>query len=312
VLTYFCNLVVATLDEFLEHIEFHKQHAGTAEQQQPDPHLPSRGRRQLKQDQLLLSAPPYSLSAPPNSTIATNSTAAAPSATPSATPITRVHQADTQDAPLIAPAAVESVGATAAWVPESNVAPERAWPTLLTESAPAPDSAADVTETMMFLPSGALVSDSLSPDDTMPPGGDIWPPVGDTWPPTSEPEPPASTPPYESTEDLADEPSGLLPPETPEPSIPSPSATLIDSVFRTERHPGRLRVSVVVITAVLMLMCGLGACVLFVMVRTLLFLCLYTSPQFQEHCILPHLHLFLDMLIVTSYEFLRSFPGEGM
>lgn len=48
---------------------------------------------------------------------------------------------------------------------------------------------------------------------------------------------------------------------------PPPPATLIDSVIADQIHQGHLRISVVVIIAGLMGICGFGACVLFVTVR---------------------------------------------
>lgn len=234
-------------------------HAGTQEIQQAASHVHSSGRRELQQELGTLPSPHPSptpnLPVLPTGPTVNSASVAAPQTVATLPPFTTpVALPDDQLAPIATPSLAEVANSTSADPPATTVPIEQAWPSSLPESSPAaPPSAVRATEAPF---SAETPSATLLHHDAVPPEDDVTS--------TDEGETSADA----AAEEQSDLAAAVLPIAlSPLQEPPPPPVTLIDSVIADQIHQGHLRISVVVIIAGLMGICGLGACILFVAVR---------------------------------------------
>lgn len=276
---FFVSLV--SCSPIVSHLATHtaETHADTAALQQAAPLLLSLGRRELQQDLSPLPASVSSLSAP--TTIAPKSIDVATPATATTTvPLTTpAVLPDDNLAPSTSPSTAGLNNSSAVDPPVATVSHEQAWPSFLPSDSPAPEIAVEITEAPFpaSIPPAAVVNnDALAPEDSTTDDGTT---TSLTTPPPPPPDEPAEEPAEEPTE----EPLSLPPVAAPD----ARPATLVDSVFSNQIHQGRLRISVVIIIAALMVLCGLSACTLFISVRTTILPLIFTGLADVFECLCP-------------------------
>lgn len=236
-------------------------HAADTRKLQPSaPSLVGMGRRQLQQDSLL----------PPNSTSNSSFAGASPPA-PDST-VAGVPSAALPQSPFSAAPEAETSG----FPPLSADFPEDLELGAPTESPLEVQTVADAP--LASAPNGSIPAEPVTHVVLSPAGvasHEDGTAVLDT--------PPAVDGPVNGTADFPTPPAmydnsngtvgGGIPPAfngSEVPAVPPSPETLIDTVFSNQIHEGHLRISVVVIIASLMMICGLGAFTLFISARILL------------------------------------------